>query len=454
MRGMRERSLTLFVILMTVTFWAANALAQADARVESEENAAGKPPPIQAEPATQPATQPAETVEPFLDVLHNKRLTGDWGGFRKDLEAKGITADLYLSSIYQQNVHGGVNTHHGHRITGSYNPEITLDTAAMGLWKGGTIYALGEGGWNDAIDDRVGDLFGVNGDATGDHPIYVRELWYEQRFLDEKVRLKLGRMDLAVDIDTNAYANWEVTQFLNSALINTGNLPLPDYGMGMVLGVTPTDWLYATLAVADAQAVSTHSGFETAFHGEDYFFGALEIGLTPSWQTRRGKLPGDYRFILWYDPQPKDVFTRDDVTLIPSKRDDLGFVFNMDQMLWKENLNDADQQGLGMFFRYGYADDEVNEIEDFWSIGAQYKGLLPSRDDDVLGFGFAQGIMSDRLQLIQPTASRESVYELYYNCHALPWLTISPDFQYITNPGGDRAGRDAFVAGLRVVMHF
>lgn len=410
--------------------------------------------------AQAPASQPAAETKPparFLDVVNNDRLTGDWGGVRTMLESKGITLNLALTSIYQQNVHGGVRTHHGHDITGKADTELTLDTAAMGLWKGGTLYTFAESAWNDAIDDRVGALSTVNTDAIGDRAVRVRALWYEQKLLDDKIRFRFGKIDLAADIDTNAYANWEVEQFLNSSLVNTGNIPFSEYGLGAVLSFQPMEWMYVSLAAADTQADANETGLKTAFHDEDYFFSALELGFTPSWQTVRGKLPGNYRFILWYDPQPKEVFF-DDLggrrRTIPLKRDDVGFVFNMDQMLYKEvPNNDGDKQGLGVFARYGYANDDCNEVEHFWSVGTQYQGLIPTRDNDVLGFGFAQSIIGEQLRELAG-GDRESVYELYYNIQALSWLRITPDFQYIVHPGGDKANRDAFVTGVRVVMAF
>ncbi len=123
-------------------------------------------------------------------------------------------------------------------------------------------------------------------------------------------------------------------------------------------------------------------------------------------------------------------------------------------MLYKEHpRDDVDDQGLGMFFRYGYANDQANEIEHFWSVGAQYLGLIPTRDEDVLGFGFAQGILSRKLRNLEG-GDRESVYELYYAAQVLPWLAVTPDFQYIVNPGADKDGREAFVAGVRIQMSF
>jgi porin len=103
--------------------------------------------------------------------------------------------------------------------------------------------------------------------------------------------------------------------------------------------------------------------------------------------------------------------------------------------------------------RYGHAcAEEVQKVEHFWSAGAQYTGLLPGRDKDVLGLGTAQGILSDDYRIVEPDADRETVYELYYSIHLTPWLIVSPDFQYITNAGGDKSDPQAMVAGLRFKM--
>jgi len=414
-------------------------------------------PPAAVEESTAATVVQQVEAEPFFDVLHNERLTGDWWGGRTWLEERGIEFGLSLTTIYQHNTRGGIQTRNGHRITGSADYELTLDFERLNLWKGGVVYLLAESSWNDGIGgDRVGNLFGVNGDAAGDEEIVVSELWYEQTFWNGRARFRLGKIDVTTDVDTNAYANDETSQFLSPVLINTGNIPAPDLGLGAQFIVQPLDWMYVGLIAADAQAVGSQTGFNTAFHDEDYFFAGMEVGFLPVWQTGRGALPGGYRFGLWYDPQPKAVFFNDlggRRRTVPMKRDDVGFFFNMDQMLWKEKPGDAaDSQGLGMFCRYGFAHEDANPIEHFWSVGAQYQGLIPTRDADVLGFGFAQGILSDRLRELQG-GDRESVYELYYNAAVLPWLTISPDFQYIVNPGADD-GRNSFVAGVRLQMSF
>ena len=171
----------------------------------------------------------------------------------------------------------------------------------------------------------------------------IPELWYEQTLWTQG-RFRIGKMDIGVDVDTNAYANDETTQFLNPALINTGNIALPDLGLGAQLILQPCDWMYFGVVAADAQADGRETGLRTAFHNEDYFFAGAELGFLPIWETSRGNLPGAYRFGVWYDPQPKEMFFNDlggRRTTVPMKRDDVGFFFNMDQMVWKEDPEDG-----------------------------------------------------------------------------------------------------------------
>ena len=108
-----------------------------------------------------------------------------------------------------------------------------------------------------------------------------------------------------------------------------------------------------------------------------------------------------------------------------------------------------------MFGRYGYAHGDVNAVSHFWSTGAQYLGLVPTRDEDVLGFGVAQSIMSkDLREEVNSLADRETVYELYYAIKVTPWCVISPDVQLVTNPGGNKDARDALIGGVRVKIVF
>ncbi|MFW5840580.1 MAG: carbohydrate porin, partial [Planctomycetota bacterium] len=207
----------------------------------------------------------------------------------------------------------------------------------------------------------------------------------------------------------------------------------------------PTESWYISAAAVDAEADVRETGFRTAFHGTDNFFSMLETGFLPEINSPTGPMQGAYRVGLWYDPQPKDRFGGG------SKRDDIGFYISADQMVYKERADNADTQGLGLFARYGWADSDVNEIRCFWSFGAQYQGLLPGRDDDVVAFGLAQGRLSPEAGF---SASHETSMEMYYQAWITPWLHVAPSVQYILNPGGDSSVGDAVVLGFRLGVVF
>ncbi len=318
--------------------------------------------------------------------------------------------------------------------------------------------------WGDGLRGDVGSikapfwLLGSQGEVAFEEDKY----WWQQRLFEGKLEFRLGKLLNVVDIvDRNAYAANYLNQFVNEGLNYSLNIPVVR-SLGAYVRVEPADWLYVFAMAADADYAATTishgaGGFDTAFGGEDHFLGYGELGVKSRFASRNGELPGNYRFGLWYNPRSRQVFMDDLGGLRAPRTDssDVGFYVNFDQMVWKENDDAKDKQGLGVFARYGYAKGDVNAINHFWSVGASYLGPIPSRDKDVLAFGVAQSIMSQDLRdEINPLADRETVYELYYAFEVAPWCVITPDLQVITNPGGNKNARDAFIGGVRVKIVF
>jgi porin len=397
----------------------------------------------------------------FSGLCERETLTNGLFGLNNELADKGIEISLGVTNIYQQNVHGGISTHRrAGRLSGSYDLELSADLEKLLGIKGGSVFMLTEGVWSKSagIDGpSVGSAFGVNGDARNRRTIDVTELWYQQAFWDGTMRLRLGKMDLTggfehhncpVSFDCSSYANDETAQFLNGALINNPTIPFPDNGLGIAVYYNPVGSWYVSAAVADAQADLRETGFRTTFCDEDYFFYIFETGMAPQLSSDNGPLQGAYRVGIWYDPQPK---ANSDAT--KNSRDDVGFYLTCDQMLAKENSDPQDNQGLGAFFRFGYAPSKRNDITNFWSFGFQYQGLFEEREEDVLGVGFAQGFFADSADLTY-TEDYESVLEIYYNVQVTPWFNLSPNFQYVANPGGSGLASDAVVLGVRTQITF
>jgi porin len=410
-------------------------------------------------PTSQPGSAEVPAQVPY-SLLTTERLTGNWWGARPWLEEHGITFEMATTAYFQSVARGGLNTRHAHNIIGTNDIELTFDFTKLRLVPGGTAYMWATNAWGESPSTRgwVGDLFGVNGGEVGNRPMDVHELWYEQALLDDKLRIRLGKLCLASSFDTNDFASWDpTTQFMNYGLNVAPNIPFPANGFG-ALGVqsfvTPVPWLYLGAGVVDADAIFNDCGFATTFHGPANTFSMYEFGLAPTFAER---LPGHYRFGLWYDPQPKEEFF-DSLggrrTTIPRKRDDVGFYVNFDQVLWREKPEDEENtEGLGIFARYSYAHADANLIEHFWSFGGQYQGLIPRRDNDVLALGVGQGLLSKQSRLAGFDPHCETALETYYAIQLLPWLTLTPDMQWILRPGGEN-GRDAWVIGLRLQVTF
>ncbi len=385
-------------------------------------------------------------------------LTNGFWGLNEQLEPYGLAMVFGLTQVYQDDASGGLSTHSRKgRYSGSYKLKMMGDLEKLLGLDGFSLYALVEGSWNQGINDNcVGSFFNVNDDAAGNESIDVTELWLQKAMLEGKMLWRAGKIDLTggfqhrncpVAFDCSMYANDETTQFLNSALVNNPTIPFPDNGLAAEAYLAPLESWYVSAAVQDAQADARETGFNTAFHGADYFFAIIETGIVTRPCCKRGETGGAYRVGLWYDPQTKERF-EDGST----KRDDVGFYVTCDQLPYKENDDPKDTQGLGAFARYGWSDADVEpEVTCFWSLGFQYLGLFEGRDDDVLGVGFVDGTFSD--EAADFSEDYESVLETYYRMQLTPATALSPDIQYVTNPGAPGA-RDAVVVGARLQVTF
>ncbi len=388
-------------------------------------------------------------------------LTEGFFGLNEELEDSGIQFGLGLTQVYQANVRGGLSTHRrAGRYAGSADLKLKIDLEKLWGLEGARFYVGADGSWSDGINGpSVGGFFDVNDDAAGNESFYVDEFWYQQAFRDDTFFVRLGKIDLTNGFDCgdapgtfdgNRYANDEKTQFLNSALDNNPAIPLPSKSIGVTVFYNPSDTWYVGAAMADAspEHKSRHSGFNTAFDGSKDYFYIVESGITPVFESAKGGLPGGYRLGAWYDPRPKGHSGA-----ASRETGDMGFYTSLDQMVWKENDDPKDSQGIGGFFRYGYADPKKNDLSQFWSLGFQYEGLVDGRDADVFGFGYAHGVFSNGASGVY-TDDHEGVYEVYYNIYLTAWASLSPIVQYVNNPGGDQTVDDAVVMGLRAQIAF
>ncbi len=418
-------------------------------------------------------TQPA-APEPS-DFWHQNKMTGDWGGARTALEEKGIAFKLDVTQAIQNNAHGGADTTNAFRYTGSTTMELTLDTGKMGLWPGGQFIFLADTKWGGyGIQPKVGAMMPVNLDnyfpgSDDGGIITLSEFFYQQVLFDGKLIFLGGKLDGTRAFDTNEFANKEQEQFMNLAFRNNpliGNfIHYTTMGAGFI--VNPTDWWSLRTAIVDTDGSATHTGFDTAFHGDtnttvihewDFTIkpfgqvGHQRVGFVWSCENMQYLTPiSPFKELgptLLKLVGPK-LFNKMTPLLPFSSSDDNIMVFyNFDQYLYTKA--DDPTQGFGLFGRFGWARDDVNAIESFYSIGAGGKGLIPTRAKDQYGVAYYLCDVSDRLR---PVAVQESGIECYYNFEILPWLHLTPDLQIIMMPGGNDDNDVSLVWGLRLQMN-
>jgi porin len=310
------------------------------------------------------------------------------------------------------------------------------------------------------VNRFTGSTQQVNDDADGDRGLSVPQLWYRHHFLDRKLSLQIGYMDYQTIVDRNVYANSEDKQFMNAVFDNNPAIPTASAaGLGAALYFRPCEYYTLIVGGADAQRLPLYKpGFSTTFHDEAWFLGYMEHTIHVKIPTERGPMKGNYRFGMVYDPIPRSVYVPAGARAT-QEGDDYGFYCSFDQQLFRES--DQDEQGLGAFARYSYRHDDTPHdagfFNQFWSTGLAYKGLVPTRDRDTLGLAVGQLLRSSQYEAnVNSNASQETMYELYYAIELTPWLVVTPDIQYIDNPGGlEQDGiSHAIAGGVRVRVTF
>jgi carbohydrate-selective porin OprB len=142
-----------------------------------------------------------------------------------------------------------------------------------------------------------------------------------------------------------------------------------------------------------------------------------------------------------------------------------GFGVNLEQPL-------ADKGETGLFARAGWSDGYTTtwsyaEADQHLSIGAQISGVHWGRAEDRFGIAYGvQGISDLHKQYLAEGGmgmvvgdgklryGAEQVFETYYRVQVGRYIQISPDFQYIWNPGYNRDRGPAQIYGLRLHLSY
>jgi len=367
-----------------------------------------------------------------------------WGLHDKLKESYGLSFEIvYLQDMFW-NTHGGIKTHDSGeypRLMGLY---LELDTGKAGLWKNGTFFLSFEHHSGHSPTGRnVGD-WQILDNIDADRFNQVSEFWYKHTFFDEKLWIKLGKMEANADF---SYIETGI-EFINSSagLIPTVPIPsYPDQAWGAAIGIEPVSWFGCKVGMYQGEI----DGSRSVGHTIDQLRGPMLI-VEPSFKYTLGELPGSVNVGAWWNGRNFEAFHK-----YPTHHETHGKAWGLygfwEQLLWKEDSASAeDKQGIGLFAQYGWAPKDRFEVEDYVGGGLRWQGAVPTRNDDVLGLGAFNVYFSDRAGLKEHS---ETAAELFYKAQLTGWLAVQPDMQYITNPGGN-ISKNALVVGGRVEFVF
>jgi porin len=412
------------------------------------------------------ATGAAATDYPTSDYL-----TGNWGGLRDDWQQAGFEFFLNYNTEPMWNVAGGEErgSTYLHNIAADFHFDLER---IVGLPATRLLVKLSKRDGDSLSAEYIapsegGNIFPVQ-QIFGGQTFKVANVQFNTRLLNERLDLAYGRIIANDDfLRSDLYC-----QFLNNAFCGSPKAvffqdpfafsayPSAQWGLRARYD-TPDDHWTVQAGVYDAD-INLQGGDPLAKphndHGDSWSFGSngvvlageLHYHLNPNAESA---LSGTYKLGgHWLNGDYRDIRRTDGSTI-----DGSAMLWVLaDQMLYREAPGgDEGLWGFGTWVKS--LEDRVNLLEDHLSLGLVYRGLLPSRPRDSLGFAFTRGWVADTANVARrarglPTQHAESVYELNYRFVLGRGFTLQPDVQYIQDPAATGDIKDAWAVGAQITL--
>jgi high affinity Mn2+ porin len=377
-----------------------------------------------------------------------------------------------------------------------YHTSISL-TLYFGkrIWKGGALYFNPELSGGAGFSQTTGVAAFPNGEVyrvSDPSPhTYLARLFFRQiipltttlkavddipnqlsmNIPERYITVNVGKFSIMDFLDNNKYSDDPRTQFYNWVQMGVAAWDYPadtrGYTNGIILEMVLKDWefRFATLMVPKQANGPVLDGNILRSRAE-----ALEIGRNYDLLGKSGTIKlisflnearmGSYQKALEWGVLHNQTPAMDSVRAIG--RTKYGFGINIAQDI---NAN------AGLFLRLGWNDGRnetwaFTEIDRSFSMGTQLNGCLWKRPEDKIGVAIiANGISPNHRKYLESGGygfiigdgrlnyATEAISEIYYSFHLFKTaLWISPDYQFILNPGYNKDRGPIHAFGIRVHM--
>jgi Carbohydrate-selective porin len=353
-----------------------------------------------------------------------------------------ITGDLVT------NFSGGIKQ--GSSYIGKEEITLSFNAEKARLWKDGCffIHALNTHGTEPSIH-YTGDIQIISNLEAGYHTS-IFELYYKQQL--GRFWFLIGQHEMNTEFIGVRYSGL----FLNSSF---GVLPL--ISLNVPVSIYP---LAAPAFIAKYESpkniifrLGVYDGDPGSFENNRYNLkwsisadeGFFNIGELEYVQKNGETETGSYKIGSYYHTG----YFKNYSDTMNAVKGNYGVYAMVDKDLFPRSFSSL--HGICAFLQFGFTSPFYNMVHFYVGGGIRYRGIIPNRYNDHLGFAFTHVSLSKYYcKCNSQSAGSETALEATYAFHFGGKYCIQPSCQYIINPGSDKNLQNSFAGILRFSLTY
>jgi carbohydrate-selective porin OprB len=266
------------------------------------------------------------------------------------------------------------------------------------------------------------------------------EAWIEQRMLQDKLRIKAGRLDFNSEFagTDNGAAFLNASMGFSPSITAAPTFPLPVTAFNVI--ATPNDNLSISAGIFDglsgAPAAAGHASlFQIAQATELWTLGGTGL-------SGRAAI-GAWRHTGVFAAAPSDSAAGQ------SLAGTRGWYATLDQTLWRGATrtpnDDSNRARIAAYAQFGHSDPHVEAVHVHQGGGMTFTGMLSARPSDLLGVGTTRAAWANGHELIG---------EVFYQFPVTSHLSFVADLQHVNRWTDGTDVQRGVVATWRTILTF
>ena len=309
---------------------------------------------------------------------------------------------------------------------------LTLDTQSLGWWDNGTWFTYILGTYGKPPSELTGELQTLSNIEAYDN-ISVYEFWYQHSFINGAIKLLVGLHDY----NSTFYSLESAGLFTLSSLgigadaAQAGTSIFPTTSSAIHLKLSHNNQYFLLAAYDGIPGDPSHPrGTHVKLKKSDGILTAVEWGFAQE---------NNYKFGLGGWETSAEVESPIDGSLLEKNS---GYYLIGEKYL---------SENLAVFFQYGRADKQKNQIDTYSGLGMTYSELCV--EGDSVGLGYAQAKNGSAFLFANPDLlSNENIIELTYARPLMENLHFQSSLYYVKHPSMNPSLDNSVALGLRLYI--